>query len=242
MSMLLNTAAAAAAITVGAGLLAARAQENVNPVDVTCAEIVGLGRAQTERVLYFLAGLNEARILAARQGAQPETPADAMPAHSVSVDPDTNIDPLARRGSAPDDARVSFDQAAGDRMESSEKLPRDAMSWPSPNIDWSDHIGDGQSQTVEARREAEGRMRGEEVRARVQAMAAARNAESGNVETVSEPALSAVDTTVTGAVGSAGLAALGDAGFYRIPVEMVMTDCRDTPGARLADVVNQYRR
>src|SRR5690606_18480928 len=124
MSMLLNTAAAAAAITVGAGLLAARAQENMDLGDATCAEIVGLDWAQAERVFYFLAGLNEARILAARQGAQPETPADAMPAHSVSVDPDTNIDPLARRGSAPDDARVSFDQASGDRMESSEKLPR----------------------------------------------------------------------------------------------------------------------
>jgi len=56
----------------------------------------------------------------------------------------------------------------------------------------------------------------------------------------SDSAAPAVDPTVTAGVSDGSSSGFSAAGFHEIPVEMVLTDCRATPDAKLVDILKQH--
>lgn len=49
-----------------------------------------------------------------------------------------------------------------------------------------------------------------------------------------------IDTTVTAGVSGSATGSFETEGFYQIPVDMVMSDCRTTPDAKVSDILDQH--
>jgi len=264
MNVLLKTTAGAVALLAGAGIAMAEGEKastsaSMTGMDMTCADVANLEPQEAERALYFLAGLQQGQ----NASRMSQDSAAAMPnANSDSTDPDVTQDTAASTmpgaasgdaaGSASGSAASPSDMAAatpprGDSVSPSQgnntaagNLPGDQGQAAAPSQDMAANPLPGAEQgSSDAGQSSQS--------SQDMAASPATPDQSGQAGQAGqsdmaqgESAGSTVDPTVTAGVSGSGTGQFNAEGFYQIPVEMVLTDCRSTPDAKLTDILKQH--
>jgi len=239
MNVLLKTTAGAVALLSGAGIAMAEGEKastsaSMTGMDMTCADVVVLEPQEAERALYFLAGLQQGQ----NASRLSNDSAAAMPnANSDSTDPDVTQDTASSTlpgaisgdaaGSASGSSAAPSDMSAATPPRGDSVSPSQGNNTAGGNLPGDQGQAPGPSQDM-----------AESPPTPDQSGQAGQNGQSNMAQ--SEGSSSSVDPTVTAGVGDSGTGQFSAEGFYQIPVEMVMTDCRSTPDAKLTDILQQH--
>jgi len=233
MNLLLKTTTGVAALLAGAGIAMAEGQSAATTTmgtDVTCADIVNLEEDEAERALYFLAGLEQGQSSSAMTGDS------AAMRNNNSTDPDLTPDTAAT--GAPSGQTQNSASSAG---SSTTPAPSDNTAAATPPASGS--AGAGANSDTAASNVPSGQMGGSQADGASQDLASdpAIESQGGSSETAADTgADTAVDPTVTAGVSDSASDQFSADGFYEIPVDMVMTDCRSTPDASVTDILKQH--
>ena len=240
MNLLLKTTTGVAALLAGAGIAMAEGQSAATTTmgtDVTCADIVNLQEDEAERTLYFLAGLEHGQ----KSSAMTHDSAAAMQ-NNDSTDPDVTTDTAATNAPGNQTQGNQTQDSASSVGSSTAPLPNDNTAAVTPPVDGS--AGADADTDTAASNVPSDQMGGSQTDGASQDLASdpAIESQDGSSETAADTsgADTAVDPTVTAGVSDNASGQFSADGFYQIPVEMVMTDCRSTPDASVTDILNQH--
>lgn len=217
MKTLLKSSVGIAALLTGAGLALAQdggaTQNQQMAADITCAQIVVLDQQEAERALYFLAGYRAAQ---QDMGTQTDTTASATQGTTggAEVTTGTGTDTAAAADTGETGAEMETDTTASAETGAG----TDAMA----DTDTTASADTGADTDVEMDTDT-----------------------TASADTGEADANIGTDTTTTAGTSAESGAAGQDSqmfaasGYFDIPVEGVITACREAPESRASDVLGQ---
>lgn len=233
--------------------------------DATCADIANLGEDEAERALYFLAGLHHGQDSSGSPGMSGDSAA-AMPSSSDTGSSSSAASSMPTDGGAPSTDSASTTTPGGDAQGSSgmaespsAPLPADSTASATgaapadsggagsttgtdsaaSSVPSGDQSGSA-SQDTAASSVPSGDQSGSASQDTAGAVPGIES-ESGDdsMQDLAEADSGIDQTTTAGVSGNASGAFMVD-GYYDIPVDMVMADCRTSPDSSISEVLSKH--
>lgn len=253
MKFLLSTTTGIAALVAGAGIAMAQDQSAASTsssamgANATCADIANLGEDEAERALYFLAGLHQGQDSSGSSGMSGDSAA-AMPSSSDTGSSSSAASSMPTDGGAPSTDSASTTTPGGDAQGSSGMA--ESPSAPLPADSTASATGaapadsGGAGSTTGTDTAASSVPSGDHSGSASQDTAGAVpgiESESGDdsMQDLAEADSGIDQTTTAGVSGNASGAFMVD-GYYDIPVDMVMADCRTSPESSISEVLSKH--